>query len=479
MKRAELIFIPAPGIGHIVSTIEFAKILINQNDQMFIKILVMRLPFTPFIDSYTKSLTASQPNITLIDLPQVDFPPLDLLAQSVESYVCAVIENQKTHVKKIVSDIVSSKSTPDSVPLVGIVLDFFCVSMIDIGDEFGLPSFIFLTSGCGFLSLMLSLPSRHEQIGKEYTSSDSDFSIPGFINPVPARVLPAAVFNKDGGYDAYVKVAQRFKDAKGIIVNTFFELESYAIEFFNSGRIKTPKVYPVGPVLNHKGQPHPDMDYNEWNKNLNFLNQQPESSVLFLCFGSAGAFSASQVKELAFGLEQSGYGFLWSMRVPPIQNEESKFKNPEEMLPEGFLERVRGRGKVCGWVPQVEVLAHKAIGAFVSHCGWNSILESLWYGMPILTLPIYAEQQLNAFTMVKQLELAVELRLDYRLQCDIVKAEEVERALRCVMERDNEVRKKVQDMAVMARNAVMEGGSSFNSISEFLEDLEGNRYGNY
>ncbi|KDP46511.1 hypothetical protein JCGZ_08483 [Jatropha curcas] len=351
--------------------------------------------------------------------------------------------------------------------------------MIDIGDEFGLPSFIFLTSGCGFLSLMLSLPSRHEQIGKEYTSSDSDFSIPGFINPVPARVLPAAVFNKDGGYDAYVKVAQRFKDAKGIIVNTFFELESYAIEFFNSGRIKTPKVYPVGPVLNHKGQPHPDMDYNEWNKNLNFLNQQPESSVLFLCFGSAGAFSASQVKELAFGLEQSGYGFLWSMRVPPIQNEESKFKNPEEMLPEGFLERVRGRGKVCGWVPQVEVLAHKAIGAFVSHCGWNSILESLWYGMPILTLPIYAEQQLNAFTMVKQLELAVELRLDYRLQCDIVKAEEVERALRCVMERDNEVRKKVQDMAVMARNAVMEGGSSFNSISEFLEDLEGNRYGNY
>ncbi|KAJ9172484.1 hypothetical protein P3X46_015714 [Hevea brasiliensis] len=470
MSEAELIFVPAPGVGHIVSTIEFAKSLILRDNQILVTILVMKLPITPFIDAYTKSLTASQPNIRLINLPQVDLPSPELLAKSVESYICAVIESHKPHVQKIVSDIISSRSSSDSFPVAGIILDFFCVSMIDIGDELGLPSFIFLTSGLGFLSLMLYLPSRHEQIGTEFSFSDSEVLIPGFANPVPPRVLPEAVFNKHGGYAAYVKIAQRFKDAKGIIVNTFTELESHALESLRNGQ--NPKIYPVGPVLNLKGHPHPDMDHGQWDKTKKWLDEQPESSVVFLCFGSAGAFSISQVKEIALGLEQSGYRFLWSMRVPPVQDEVPKFKNPEEMLPEGFLQGIEGRGMICGWVPQVEVLAHKAIGGFVSHCGWNSILESFWYGVPIVTLPIYAEQQLNAFTMVKELGLAVELKLDYRANGDLAKAEEVERAVKCVMESDNEVRKKVKDVAGMARKAGMEGGSSSTSILELIKDFK-------
>lgn len=469
MSKAELIFVPAPGVGHIVSTIEFAKTLILRDDQIQVTILVMKLPITPFIDAYTKSLTASQPNIRLIDLPQVDLPSSELLAKSVESYICAVIESYKPHVHKIVSDIVSSRSSSDSVPVAGIILDFFCVSMIDIGDELGLPSFIFLTSGSAFLSLMLYLPSRHQQIGAEFTFSDSDVIIPGFANPVPPRVLPGALFNKHGGYAAYITVAQRFKDAKGIIVNTFTELESHSLESLHDGQ--NPKIYPVGPVLNLIGHPHPDMDHSQWDKIRNWLDEQPDSSVVFLCFGSGGSFGVSQVKEIALGLKQSGYRFLWSMRVPPGEDEASKLKNPEEMLPEGFLEGIEGRGMVCGWTPQVEVLAHEAIGGFVSHCGWNSILESFWYGVPIVTLPIYAEQQLNAFTLVKELGLAVELKLDYRSNGDVVKAEEVERAVRCVMESENEVRKKVKDLAGMARKAVMDGGSSSTSITELIKDL--------
>ncbi|EEF36747.1 UDP-glycosyltransferase 71K1 [Ricinus communis] len=475
MGKAELIFIPAPGVGHIVSTIEFANSLIKQDGQLFITILVMKLPITPFLDAYTKSLTASQPNINLIDLPQVDLPSLQLFKKSVESYVVDLIDRYKPHVKNVVTDIMSSRTSSDSVSVVGIVLDFFCGCMIDIGNEMGLPSFIFLTSGSGFLNLMLYLPSRHEQIGTEFSSSDPDVSIPGFVNSVPVTVLPAAVFNTDGGYDAYIKVAQRFKDAKGIIINTFTELEPYAIEPFNNGQ--APKVYPVGPVLNLKGQPHPDMNRSQWDKIMEWLDEQPESSAVFLCFGSAGFFNVPQVKEIALGLEQSGCKFLWSLRVPLIQDEGTQIiKKPEEMLPEGFLERVEGRGMVCGWAPQVEVLGHKAIGGFVSHCGWNSILESLWHAVPIVTLPIYAEQQLNAFTMARELGLAVDLKLDYRPNGEIAKAEEVERALKCLMDSDSEVRKKVKDMAGMARKAGMEGGSSFNSILQFIEDIKGSSY---
>ncbi|KAJ7964161.1 Glycosyltransferase [Quillaja saponaria] len=181
-----------------------------------------------------------------------------------------------------------------------------------------------------------------------------------------------------------------------------------------------------------------------------------------------GSFGSSQVREIALGIQGSGYKFLWAMRMSPITKE-----NPLNMLPEGFLEWMKDRGMLCEWAPQVEVLAHKAIGGFVSHCGWNSILESLWFGVPIVTWPMYAEQQLNAFMMVKELGLAVELRLDYRMGVDLVMAEEIEKAVKQLMDFDCEVRKKVKEMGEMARKAVLRGGSSFNAIGQFIEDVIG------
>ncbi|GLT54409.1 hypothetical protein SLA2020_276100 [Shorea laevis] len=130
---------------------------------------------------------------------------------------------------------------------------------------------------------------------------------------------------------------------------------------------------------------------------------------------------------------------------------------------------------ICGWAPQVEVLAHKAIGGFVSHCGWNSILESLWHGVPIAAWPIYAEQQINAFQMVRDLGLAVELKLDYRRGGDqLVTAEEIEKAVKCVMDGESEVRKRVKEMSEKSRKAVVNGGSSFASLGRLIETMLGN-----
>ncbi|GKV17275.1 hypothetical protein SLEP1_g27804 [Rubroshorea leprosula] len=98
------------------------------------------------------------------------------------------------------------------------------------------------------------------------------------------------------------------------------------------------------------------------------------------------------------------------------------------MLLKGLLGRI-GEKRICGWVPQVEVLAQKAIGRFVSHYRWNSILESLWYGVPNVTWPMYAKQRLSAFMMVKEMGLAVESRLDFRSNGNLVMAEEIEKAL--------------------------------------------------
>ncbi|MBA0644314.1 hypothetical protein Goklo_028492 [Gossypium klotzschianum] len=403
MKKVELIFVPAPATGHLASTVEFAKRLLCRDDRI------------------------RPDGIQLIELPQVDLPSLDP-KKSLESFLDVFVQCYIPPVRNAVRDIVSMRCSLGETRVAGLVLDLFCSPMIDIATDF-----------------------------------DPEHLIPGFVNPVPSRALPSAAFCKDGGYTTYVKVAERFKDAKGIIINIFEELEPYALNYFSNDQ--NPPLYPIGPLIELNGLSYSDSD----DKVMKWLDDQPQASVVFLCFGSMGSFKAPQVKEIAQGLEQSGFRFLWSLRVQSTQNDAS------EMLPEGFLETVQGRGMICGWAPQLTVLAYKALGGFISHCCWNSILESFWFGVSIVTWPLYAEQQLNAFKMVKELGLAVETRLNYRKDSDeVVMIDEIEKAVGMVMDGGNEVRKKVKEMSEIARKSVMEGGSSFNSIGKLIEDMIGN-----
>ncbi|XP_057442282.1 UDP-glycosyltransferase 71K2-like [Lotus japonicus] len=458
-KKAELIFITTPAIGHLAPVLEFAQQLINLHHHLSITVLCMKFPNTPSpSDSYARTVLASQPQIQLIDLPEVE-PPSQEQQKSPEYYVFTYVESLVPHVKDTIQNIVSSNPNP----VVGLVLDFFCVPMIDVGNELGIPSYLYFISNVGCLSLMLSLQKR--TIEDVFNKSDPEFLVPGFSNLFPSNVLPNACLNKDGGYVAFYKIAQRFRDTKGIIVNTFSDLEHDIIDALSDDH--TPPIYAIGPLINLKGHPNPNLDQAKHDLIMKWLDEQPESSVVFLCFGSWGSFGPSQTREIALGLQRSGVTFLWALRSSPTTD------NEEKTLPEGFLEwmELEGRGMICGWAPQVEVLAHKAIGGFVSHCGWNSILESLWFGVPTLTWPIYAEHQLIAFMMVKEWGLAVELRLDYRRTSALVMAEEIEQGLKNLMDKDSEVRKKVQEMKEKAKKAVLSGGSSFISVRQLIDDM--------
>ncbi|QHN92318.1 UDP-glycosyltransferase [Arachis hypogaea] len=414
-NRAELIFIPTPGFGHLVSALELAKILINYDNDLSITILYIKFPFAPSADSHIKSVVSSWPQIKLIDVPEVELPPQEVLMKSVEHYILVFMESLKPHVKNTIQKM-SSYDDSDSNPVIGLVLDYFCLPMVDVAKELGVPSYMFMTSNVGFTALNVALLER--KIDDPFTDSDTDLLIP----------------------------------------------EKHAIDALSD--VKTTPIYAVGPLIDIKGHPNPKLDQMQHDKILKWLDEQPDSSVVFLCFGSMGSFGPSQTREIATALQHSGIRFLWAMRLPPNSD------NTDRTLPEGFLEWMEGRGMICGWAPQVEVLAHKAIGGFVSHCGWNSILESLWFGVPTLTWPIYAEQQLNAFRMVKEFGLAVELRLDYRTG-SVVMADEIENGLKKLMDRDNVVHKKVQEMKNMARKAVLKGGSSFTSLGELINNMKG------
>ncbi|XP_031254113.1 anthocyanidin 3-O-glucosyltransferase 2-like [Pistacia vera] len=480
-NKAELVFIPTPGVGHLGSTVELAKLLVHRHQRISITVLIMKLPSDSKINTHLNSLSAGD-RINFVHLPSDQLQGFDP-----KRFFSSFIEFHKPLVKEAVSKLVHSESASNDAPrLAGFVLDMFCTSMIDVADEFGVPSYIFFTSSAGFLGLMFHAQALYDEQNKhtmELKDSDSELEVPSLINPVPARVLPSVYLEKDWSMIVFEQ-ARRFRRVKGIIENSFMELESYAIKSFSNGETKIPPVYPVGPILNLKGDSidlgtggsKTKAEITEW------LDDQPPSSVVFLCFGSMGSFDEEQVKEIACALEQSGYRFLWSLRQPQPKGQfvaPSDYANLTDVLPEGFLDRTVGVGKVIGWAPQVSILAHKAIGGFVSHCGWNSTLESIWFEVPMATWPMYAEQQFNAFEMVIELGLAVEIKMDYRKEFSgenqmIVKSREIEKGIKKLMEDENERRTRVKEMSEKSRKTIMEGGSSFTSVGCFIDDVMSN-----
>ncbi|CAH8313362.1 unnamed protein product [Eruca vesicaria subsp. sativa] len=462
-QEAELIFIPFPVTGHLLATIELVKLILSHDPRRIhtTTILQWGLPFLPQSDSDAslKSLAKSDSRIRIVTLPELqDPPPMEFFLKAPEAYILEFVKKMVPSVRGAVSTILSSSRVS------GIVLDMFCVPLMDVGNEFQLPSYIFLTCNAGFLSLVKHIPERHRRVksGFDRSSGEEENLVPGFVASVPTKVLPLGLLTSES-YDTWVEMTGRFHEAKGILVNSSPCIETNAFGYFDRIPVNEyPPVYPVGPILCFNDRPV--LDPLERDRVMTWLDEQPELSVVFLCFGSLRSLAATQIQEIAQALEIVGCRFLWSIRT--------EYPSPSEILPDGFMNRVSGLGLVCGWAPQVEILAHKAIGGFLSHCGWNSILESLRFGVPLATWPMYAEQQLNAFTMVKELGLAVEMRLDYVLaDGEIVKADEIARAVRSLMEGEDVPRRKLKEIAEAAKEAVMEGGSSFVAIDRFIDRL--------
>ncbi|KAG2288921.1 hypothetical protein Bca52824_048525 [Brassica carinata] len=398
MRNTELIFIPTPTVGHLVPFLELARRLINQDDRIRITVLVMKLQGQSHLDTYVNSIASSLPFVRFIDVPELEDKPTLGSTQSAEAFVYDFTERNIPLVRNIVIGMLSSTSL-DGVKMKGIVADFFCLPMVDVARDVTLPFYVFLTTSSGFLAML--------------QDSGEMLSIPGFVNPVPVNVLPTALFMEDG-YDAYVKLAMLFNKTNGILVNSSIDIEPYSVNHFSSEK-SYPPVYAVGPIFNPKAQPHPDQDLGGRDELMKWLDDQPEDSVVFLCFGSMGRLKGPVVKEIAHGLELCQYRFIWSLRAE------------DDSLPEGFLDRVKGRG------------------------------------------------MLNAFLMVKELNLAVELKLDYRARRDeLVSANEIDAAIRCVMNKyDGLVRKRVMDISQMVRRATLNGGSSYLTTEQFIQDVIG------
>lgn len=190
-----------------------------------------------------------------------------------------------------------------------------------------------------------------------------------------------------------------------------------------------------------------------------WLDARPARSVVYASFGSIAKPDAAQMSEMAEGLYNCGKAFLWVVRA----SESSK-------LPENFTDKTKERGLVVTWSPQLEVLAHPAVGCFVTHCGWNSTMEGLGAGVPMVAMPQWSDQTMNAKYIEDVWRVGVRVHPDDK---GVVRKEELEKCVREVMEgeRSSEYIRNAADWKEKAKRAMSEGGSSDKNILEFLGKL--------
>ncbi|KAL4558189.1 hypothetical protein LXL04_036387 [Taraxacum kok-saghyz] len=240
-----------------------------------------------------------------------------------------------------------------------------------------------------------------------------------------------------------------------IIWNTIKFLEDEALTQIHH-HYQVP-VFAVGPL--HKITPSPPSSFLEEDSScISWLDKQAPKSVIYISFGSLMTLNKKVLTQMASGLAKSNQPFVWAVRPGSVCDSEWT-----EFLPEGFVQETRERGLIVKWAPQKEVLAHSAIGGFWSHCGWNSTLESISEGVPMICQPFNVDQMVNARYVSYVWKIGLEL--------EGLESGEMEKMIRRVMvdEEGEEMRVRAINVKKMIKEAVENGGSSHDR----LEDLMG------
>ncbi|XP_074573721.1 hydroquinone glucosyltransferase-like [Curcuma longa] len=448
----------SPGSGHLIPLAKLAELLVHRHG--------FTVTFILFADHAQSACLRSFPasSFSSVQLPPVPLDDLPSDAQ-VETRLAAMVERSAPGVHDVL------RRLKTTTHLVAYVIDIFGTATLPAAKQLGVPRFLFCTTNFFALSFLFHLPELDRTTSCEYRDLPEPVAFPGclplrgedFLQPIQDRT--------DDAYRCVLDICRGIREVDSILVNSFVELEPAACEALKSER---PPAIPVGPVVTRNRREDTakgDHSYLQW------LDYQPRGSVLFVSFGSGGTLSTEQMRELAFGLEQSGQRFVWVVRCPNDRETSGAFfqlsglgaDDPLAYLPEGFLARTRGTGVVVPlWVLQVELLAHPATGGFLSHCGWNSTLESVAHGVPMIAWPLYAEQRVNAVLLSEGAGVA----LRPKKRTGLVGRETVAEVVKELFEGEEgkRVREKVQQLKeAAARAAESEDGSSYKALADVVK----------
>ncbi|GAY37958.1 UDP-glycosyltransferase 76E2 [Citrus sinensis] len=320
-----------------------------------------------------------------------------------------------------------------------------------------LPSIILYTLNPTNLLTYYAYPRLLEQGHIPFPDSKLLELVPG-LDPLRFKDLPASSFGNLSTLLPFTAILRDIGSSSAIILNTSECLEQSSIVEFQE-QYPVP-IFSIGPM--HLAAPASSCSLlKEDTSCIEWLDKQTQHSVIYVSFGSIALTGEKELAEMAWGLANSKQPFLWVLRPGSADG-----LDPTDLLPDSFKETVEKRGCIVNWAPQRQVLAHSAVGGFWTHCGWNSILESISEGVPMICRSAFGDQKVNARYVCRVWNVGFEFEND-------LERGEIERVItRLMVEKEGEeMRKRALDLKVKVELCSRKGGSSYNLLNELVDHI--------
>ncbi|CAI9764485.1 unnamed protein product [Fraxinus pennsylvanica] len=467
--KPHAVVIPYPAQGHIAPVLKLAKLLHHKG--FFITFVNTEFNHDRLVRARGVDAVEGIEDFQFRTIPDGLPPPSNSDAtQDIPALSESITKNCLGPFLELIQNLNDSSECPK---VSCIVSDGVMSFTLDAAEKLGIPEVVFFTtSACGFMGYLYYgelvargyVPFKDESFFTNgYLDTEIDW-IPG-MKGIRLRDFPSFIRTTDSNdimLNYNIVQHKNASRAKAIILNTYDELE---VEVLEAIRAKFNLVYTIGPIqLLEKEiyeQQLKSIGSNLWKEDmgcLDWLDQRENDSVLYINFGSITPLSADQMVEFAWGVANSNQYFLWIIRPDMMSSKGT-------ILPEGFLETTKGRGIIVEWCSQEQVLAHNAIGGFLTHCGWNSTIETISEGVPMICWPFFAEQQTNCRYACAKWDIGIEIEGD-------VTREKVEELVRVMMEgeKGKEMRKKALDWKNKAQLAAKPNSSSYNNLEKLITD---------
>ncbi|XP_010516905.1 PREDICTED: UDP-glycosyltransferase 73C4 [Camelina sativa] len=473
------VLFPFMAQGHMIPMVDIARLLAQRGAT--VTIVTTRYNAGRFENVLSRAVESGLPiNIVHVKFPyeEVGLPKGKENIDSLDSMELMVpffkaVNMLQDPVVKLMEEMESRPSC--------IISDLLLPYTSKIAKKFNIPKIVFHGISC-FCLLCVHVLRRNLEILTNLKSDKEYFLVPSFPDRVEFTKPQVTVeTNASGDWKEFLDEMVEAEDTSyGVIINTFEELEPAYVKDYKDARAGN--VWSIGPVslCNKAGVDKAErgnkatIDQDEC---LKWLDSKEEGSVLYVCLGSICNLPLVQLKELGLGLEESQRPFIWVIRGWEKYNELSEW-----MVESGFEERIRERGLLIrGWAPQVLILSHPSVGGFLTHCGWNSTVEGITSGVPLITWPLFGDQFCNQTLVVQVLKAGVSVGVEEVMKWGeeekigvLVDKEGVKKAVEDLMGESDDAKertKRVKELGGLAHKAVEEGGSSHSNITLFLQDI--------
>ncbi|GMI94635.1 UDP-dependent glycosyltransferase 76B1 [Hibiscus trionum] len=393
---------------------------------------------------------SNHPLFTFISIPDnllesnVSLAPADFM-----NLVSALNRNCAAPFMKCLKQILDEKHPHERIS--GVIYDGLMYFAQTVADALGLPGISMRPTAAALLLFSVIPHSEQEYVFESQIPELQPLELEQMLKSMSTNTTETMAEVRAAALDAT-------KRSSGMIANTIEFLEHAALSRIRE--YSPAPVFAIGPF--HKLAPSSSSSLlQEDGSCISWLDKQAPKSTIYVSFGSLASLSKKDIVEIAWGLVSSEQPFLWVIRPGLVHGSEGM-----ELLPDGFLEKVGDKGLIVEWAPQQEVLAHEAVGGFWTHCGWNSTLESVSEGVPMLCTPCFGDQFLNMkyICYVWRIGLRVETELE---------REKIQGAIKTLMLniQGEDIRNNAMEFKRETQLCLREGGSSCKSLDEFTDRI--------